>query len=237
MVGPGRARTIPTIPCPEVVFRFRSRASRLWLAAMTLAAALVLVLDRPLLQLLIWPGKPPKSDLLLLLRVWGSLWLWLGIALSAGILEWRRVRRGLDSTLDRVGILLLSPLLGGLLAEALKLLVRRERPSGLEGYLFRSWMERPWSTSGLGLPSSHAAVAFAGSAALGLLYPELRWPAALMALGCGFTRVASGAHYPSDVLVAAVVGVVATLLVTRRLVPQLRQRLVVLLNPPPAADY
>ncbi|MFO8238810.1 MAG: phosphatase PAP2 family protein [Prochlorococcaceae cyanobacterium] len=206
------------------------------MAFIALVAVLVVALDRPLLQLLIWPGKPPKSDLLLLLRVWGSLWLWLGIALNAGILEWRRVRRGLASTVDRVGVLLLSPLLGGLLAEGLKLLVRRERPSGLDAYLFRSWLERPWSTSGLGLPSSHAAVAFGGSAALGLVYPELRWPAALMALGCGFTRVASGAHYPTDVLVAAVVGVAAAQLVSQRLVPQLTRRLGSWLNSLPATE-
>lgn len=195
-------------------------------AGLALGLLLVLALDRPLLQLLLWSGKPPKSDLLLLLRVWGSLWLWLGIAFTAGLLEWRRVRRKLDGTLERVGVLLLSPLAGGLVAEALKLVVRRERPSDLDAYLFRSWLERPWSTSGLGLPSSHAAVAFAGSAALGLLYPELRWPAVLMALGCGFTRVASGAHYPSDVLAAALVGVLCAMLVSKRLVPQLRPRLV-----------
>lgn len=211
---------------PSVALRRQIRSRALLLAGLLPGVFLVLALDLPLLQLLVWSDKPPKSDLLLLLRVWGSLWLWLGIAITAGLLEWRRVQRRLDGTLERVGVLLLSPLVGGLVAEVLKLVIRRERPSELDAYLFRSWLERPWSTSGLGLPSSHAAVAFAGSAALGLLYPELRWLAVLMALGCGFTRVASGAHYPSDVLAAALVGGLCALLVSERLVPRLRPRLV-----------
>jgi membrane-associated phospholipid phosphatase len=72
------------------------------------------------------------------------------------------------------------------------------------------------------LPSSHAAVAFAGSITLALLYPRLALPALAVAIGCGFTRVASGAHYPSDVLAGAVVGgltavvIAPTLLTSRR---------------------
>lgn len=181
-----------------------------WLAAVT-------GIDRALLMRLAWPQKHPRSDLLLLLRVWGSLWSWLLIAGATAALGWRREAGTRRRMLAMATALLVSPAIAGMAAELLKLLLRRERPSELEAYVFRSWLERPWSTSGLGLPSSHASVAFGGSLAIALIYPELRWPALLLALGCGYTRIASGAHYPSDVLAAAVVGAVAALLVHSRL--------------------
>lgn len=186
-----------------------------WLAAVT-------GLDRALLMWLAWPEKHPRSDLLLLLRVWGSLWTWSLIALAIG-LQKRPSRRSSGHPPRAAGFtLVVIPTLAGGMAELLKLLVRRQRPSELEIYLFRAWSDQPWSTKGLGLPSSHAAVAFAGSITLALLYPRLALPALAVAIGCGFTRVASGAHYPSDVLAGAVVGgltavvIAPTLLTSRR---------------------
>jgi membrane-associated phospholipid phosphatase len=168
-------------------------------------------LDRALLETLAWPEKHPRSDLLMLLRVWGSLWTWLLIALAIGLQKRQTPPR--CTPIPRVtGLrLLVTPLLAGALAELLKLLVRRQRPSDLESYLFRSWSEQPWSTKGLGMPSSHTAVAFAGSMTLALLYPRLAIPSLVLAIGCGYTRVASGAHFPSDVLAGAAVGVVTAL--------------------------
>lgn len=202
-------------------------ASRIWRwlrpLLLLLLGILVLALDRQLLEMLAWPHRPPKSDLLLLLRVWGSMWTWLLLTIFIAVLELRGNRRPPAQIHSRLGVLMLSPLLGGLAAELLKLLLRRERPSDLDVYVFRAWAERPLSTGGLGLPSSHAAVAFAGSAALALLFPELRWPALVMALGCGFTRIATGAHYPSDVLLAALVGIGCAWWVDRRLVPWIRR--------------
>lgn len=189
----------------------RSRPFVISMVAAMAATTLVWVaaetgIDRALLMQLAWPEKHPRSDLLMLLRVWGSLWTWILIALAVGVQK--RSHQGRISDGPRsVGItLVLAPMMAGGIAELLKLLIRRERPSGLEIYLFRAWSEQPWSTKGLGLPSSHSAVAFAGSMTLFLLYPRLALPALLIAMGCGVTRVASGAHYPSDVVVGAVVG-------------------------------
>ena len=117
--------------------------------------------------------------------------------------------------------ILISASLSGLLAELLKLIVHRERPTTLEHYVFRNITEHTWSTSGLGLPSSHAAVAFGGTFALIALFPQLRWPALLMATGCVITRVAMGAHFPSDVLAGAWVGWLTSYLTTTYLKQQL----------------
>ena len=96
---------------------------------------------------------------------------------------------------------------GGLLCEALKILLRRERPSLHDGaYYWRSFSDHFWSTGNIGLPSSHTMVAFAGAGMASFLFPRT-WPAwMLLAAGCAFTRVAAQAHFLSDVVLAAIAG-------------------------------
>ena len=165
-------------------------------------------------------GSLLKGDLYYLFRIWGSLWPWLLFSISLAI-----SCRGNDqpNRAKQSAFILLSPALSGAWAELLKIILRRERPSQLEAYVFRPFTDRPWSSSGLGLPSSHAAVAFGGSMALMILFPRLRWPALVMAVGCGLTRVVSGAHYPTDIYLGALVGSVTGLLLAHWLkIPSLR---------------
>ena len=108
----------------------------------------------------------------------------------------------------------LGPTLGGLSAEVLKLLLRRLRPDAEQfGYAFRSFADGPWSNRGMGLPSSHTLVAFAGAFALARLFPRARWVFYVLAAGCGLSRVMATAHFLSDTVVAACVawGVVAAI--------------------------
>ena len=58
----------------------------------------------------------------------------------------------------------------------------------------------------LGLPSSHAAVAFGGACMLSVYLPKLRPLLLLLALGCAYTRLITGAHFASDVFVGALLG-------------------------------
>jgi membrane-associated phospholipid phosphatase len=198
---------LPIVNLMSVLLVTAATVLVVWLGAAT-------QLDRAVLHWLAWPEKQPRSDLLLLLRVWGSLWTWCLIALAA-TLQHSSGRLALWHPARALGLpLLLIPASAGGVAELLKLLIRRKRPSELEVYLFRAWNEQSWSTKGLGLPSSHSAVAFAGSVALALLYPRLAWPALVVAMGCGFTRIASGAHYPTDVVAGAVVGILTALALT-----------------------
>ena len=90
----------------------------------------------------------------------------------------------------------------------LKLLVRRDRPGVYDGaYGFRPWADHPFSSSGFGMPSSHALIAFSGAAALAVLFPRATpiWYA--LAVGCAITRVLSGAHFVSDVTVGAIIAI------------------------------
>jgi membrane-associated phospholipid phosphatase len=151
-----------------------------------------------------------------LLRVMGFLGTWLALAIAVALQEGADpARRALAKR--RAGLLFWSAAVGGLVAEVLKLLLRRERPEVHAGeYGFRAFFERTWSTAGLALPSSHALVAFAGAAMLARLYPRARWVGYVLAAGCGVTRVLTHAHFLSDVVMAAGLGWVVAYVMTRR---------------------
>ncbi len=107
----------------------------------------------------------------------------------------------------RAVALLVAPALAGGLAEVVKLVVRRQRP-GVDSaaYVFRSFDVDLWSTRGLGLASSHTAVAFGAAAVLARCFPGTRIVWYTLAAGCALTRVLAGAHYLSDTVAAAVIG-------------------------------
>lgn len=142
-------------------------------------------------------------------------WLLVGIALVfAGFARSGDEQRD-GSANAKLGIrsavlVILSACAGGAFAEVCKLLARRLRPETTDGvYAFRSFLDRPWDTSGLGLASSHAGMAVAGALALGVAVPSFRVWAWLLALACCLSRIAVGAHYLSDVVVGALLGYVA----------------------------
>lgn len=56
------------------------------------------------------------------------------------------------------------------------------------------------------MPSSHTTYACLLAAAISSMYPRLRWVAGSLAVMVGTARVVFGAHYPSDVLIGAAVG-------------------------------
>ena len=80
----------------------------------------------------------------------------------------------------------------GLIVFALKETVRRSRPQN--------------NNENDSFPSGHSAFAFTMATIMSHQYPKLRIPLYLMAVGTGFSRVYLGRHYPSDVLVGAIIG-------------------------------
>jgi membrane-associated phospholipid phosphatase len=192
-------RTVLPLASPLVIF----------LAAGALIGAAHL-LD-PWAQVALADANLANRDLGRMLRVMGfyPLWALAGLAL---ILTDRPARSAVAGPTPsqwarRGGALLLAPALGGAVAEIGKILFRRLRPGEIPGaYMFRSFSERPFYSGGLGLPSSHTLVAFAGAFMMARLFPRTAPIWILLAVGCGWTRVAAGAHYLSDVVVAAVLG-------------------------------
>ena len=84
-----------------------------------------------------------------------------------------------------------------------KFAVRRRRPDALLVPELRRLLRMPTSYS---FPSGHSASAAAFATGVGLEMPALALPAGLLASGVGASRVYTGAHYPSDVLVGMALG-------------------------------
>lgn len=147
------------------------------------------------------------DDLGRLFRIMGYWPTWLLAAAALVLTDWpRRAFEGARAAWFRGGTLILAVTASGIVGELLKLVFRRERPRAHDGeYVFRAFTERPFSSGGLALPSTHAVVAFGAAAILSKLFPRA-WPIWWgLAIGCAWTRVAAGAHFVSDVVLAAVV--------------------------------
>jgi len=160
-----------------------------------------------------------ETDLGRLLRIQGFLPTWIVVGAALFLTDWPgRIEVGVGQALRR-GALVVGSAAGGM-AEVVKILVRRLRPSAGAGeYLFRPWSERTFSTAGLGMPSSHVLVAFGALAMLVRLFPRARPVWYLLAAGCAWSRVAAGAHFLSDVTVAAVLGIGTAEFLVRRFPP------------------
>lgn len=195
------------------------RSGRWGLVLAIAGLVLVFALDVPAYN---WAAGLPSSierkGFTQLFRSGGYLPMWLGLAVVIALEDRRRVGRWSFESARRGILLAIAVLLAGTAAEVVKLICRRQRPELSEGvwYSFRSFWDRPFSTGGLAMPSSHALVAFAGAFMLARYYPAVRPVVLLFALGAGFSRVYVGAHYVSDVYVSLLLGWGIATMLTRQ---------------------
>jgi undecaprenyl-diphosphatase len=121
----------------------------------------------------------------------------------------------LTAIMVRAGFLFVAIAVPGLFVNVVKHIFGRARPlvgGSLDPFLFSPFS---WAPDYAGLPSGHAATAFSVLVAFGSLWPRARTVMWIYALLIAASRVALTAHYPSDVLAGALVGVVGALLVRR----------------------
>jgi membrane-associated phospholipid phosphatase len=121
----------------------------------------------------------------------------------------------LAAIMVRVGFLFAAIGAPSLFDTIFKRMIGRARPlvgGSLDPYLFSPFK---WTAAYASLPSGHATTAFAVLVAFGTLWPRARTVLWIYALLIAASRVMVTAHYPSDVLAGAVVGVVGALLVRR----------------------
>lgn len=120
----------------------------------------------------------------------------LAPAVAAGWLKWKG-RRGLTILLIAVAAVGATDLL---CHRVIKKIFRRTRPN-IAGVS----IERAPGSS-YSMPSNHAANAFAAAETIGAFEPLLLAPLLALAALIAYSRVYVGVHYPSDVLIAALVG-------------------------------
>lgn len=145
------------------------------------------------------------NDWYQMFRAAGFLPTWLLI--GGGI--WLVEQRGRQHPSRGLAIIL-GAIVTGLMAETLKLVFGRHRPM-LDGTLdwnplFGAILLPDTYGHSLGLPSSHASVAFGAAFVVMRVYPGAGWVAMVAAAGCALTRLLAGAHVLSDVVVAAMLG-------------------------------
>lgn len=115
----------------------------------------------------------------------------------------------------RVGFLFVAIGLPGLFSSIVKNMIGRARPGvpgRIDPFVFDPFH---WTPAYAGMPSGHATTAFAVLAAVATLWPRWRTVALIYAVVIMISRIVVQAHFVSDTLLGAVVGVVGVVLIRR----------------------
>ena len=91
----------------------------------------------------------------------------------------------------------------------LKVLIGRARPVFYEALNMTGFypFARDWAFHSM--PSGHTMASFAGLVMIGMLVPRAKWFTWTLAIIIGVSRVCVGAHWPSDVILGAFIGMIA----------------------------
>lgn len=139
--------------------------------------------------------------------------LLIAIAVFATPRGLRFTRLVLASVTVRLGFLFLAIALPSLFDTVIKRFIGRARPYVDNPSDPFHYVLGGWHSSYASMPSGHATTAFAAAVAIGLLCPWLRVLMAVYAFLIALSRVVVVAHFPSDVVAAAVIGTCGALLV------------------------
>ena len=194
------------------------------LSLLGLAVAIALLVaygDQPIADLF-YAGDGPWAGFFSRLTMVGSAVVYLvplGFASLFLLLAARgaapRIRAARLRLASRLMFVFAAIALSGLTVDLIKVLVGRTRP-----YLWRDgglyhFAPPGWSSLYQSFPSGHAANLFAAALAAGMLLPAWRRPLLALAGLLALTRLAVGAHYPSDLLGGAAVAIIVTLALRR----------------------
>jgi len=183
----------------------RTRSLSYWSLAFAVASVLAMSIDIRIAS--VFKNGLPKS--------FRSLGEFLEICEAFG--------HGYGVTLILIAVVVLDPLkwkclpwlisgsLGsGMIANILKLSVHRIRPRDFDFTQATVWDTFSRESVGVkemqSMPSAHTATAVGLAVMLSTIYPRGRWYFAVLAVLVGMQRIATSAHFPSDVCAGAAVG-------------------------------
>lgn len=186
-----------------------------WMCVLAVGFAI----DRPVAQYLHDSGFAArfKGSLLAdVLRSPGFFWFTLGVAAAFWVFHpWRW---------KAAGLVVLAGIASGVNA-LIKWIAGRPRPFKVPGHFnsllpltfhpFPGGLAGLFHETNLGFPSGDATLAFATAAICAILVPRWRWLFYVLAGVVGLERILETAHYPSDVVAGALLGVVAAHIVYR----------------------
>jgi membrane-associated phospholipid phosphatase len=102
-----------------------------------------------------------------------------------------------------------SVFLASFVGVILKVLIGRARPVFYEALGMTGFFPfaRDWAFHSM--PSGHAMASFAGLIMIGMLVPRAKWFTWTLAIVIGVSRICIGAHWPSDVILGAFIGMIS----------------------------
>lgn len=95
-----------------------------------------------------------------------------------------------------------------LITGVLKVLIGRSRPVLFEALGNTYFVPGTFEYMFNSMPSGHTAVSFAGLVMIGMLFPRIKWATWTLAVVIAVSRIYVGAHWASDVLFGAFIGMV-----------------------------
>ncbi len=107
-----------------------------------------------------------------------------------------------------VFLIFCSVLCASLVGGVLKVIIGRARPIFFEALDFRGFFPLTTEWAFNSMPSGHTTASFAGLVMIGLMFPKWKWATWTLAIVIGVSRVCVGAHWASDVVLGAFIGMV-----------------------------
>ncbi len=114
---------------------------------------------------------------------------------------------------NRLLFLFAAVAVSGIIADIIKVIAGRYRPSELFDNKLYGFDFFHLDRALTSFPSGHTATAFALAMAISYLWPRLSPMLWIAAVAIGISRIAIGAHFPSDVLGGALTGVLSVSLI------------------------